>query len=233
MRFVAALAAAAFFAVSAAQAENAPADDRSQAIQQRFQQQIQPLIAKYCLRCHNADKMKSGIRVDQADGTLAGRRVFLWRDIREQVTDEAMPPEDEPQPSTEERQLLAAWVDDAVAMLRARKQANNGSVRRLTVSQYRNTLRDLLGLEDDLTETLPPEAISKEGFANNTQSMLLSPLLVEAYFNIAEQAIDRCLVDEQSPPEIQNFRMDLGKKINPEPCPDKLILGALSHLLEN
>lgn len=231
--FVAALATAAQSAGLAAQAQEASADDKSQVIQQRFQRQIQPLITKYCLRCHNADKMKSGIRVDQADGTLEGRRIFLWQGIREQVADEAMPPEDEPQPSAEERQLLAAWVDDAVAMVRARKQAKNGSVRRLTVSQYRNTLRDLLGLEDDLTETLPPEAISKEGFANNTQSMLLSPLLVEAYFNIAEQAIDRCLVDEQSPPEIQNFRMDLGRSINAEPCPDKLILGALSHLLKN
>ena len=32
------------------------------------------------------------------------------------------------------------------------------------VRQYRNTLRELLNLEDDLTEALPPEAISRDGY---------------------------------------------------------------------
>jgi len=159
--------------------------------------------------------------------------VFLWKDIRGQIADEAMPPADEPQPTAEERRLLTEWIDAAIGMARARKEDKLGSVRRLTVSQYRNTLRELLKLEDDLTDVLPPDAVSRDGFLNNAQTMSLSPLLVEAYFSIAEKALDRCIVDENSPPEIQNFRMDLGAKINPEPCPDKLILGALSHLLKN
>src|SRR5690242_12143246 len=159
----------------AQQAAPAPAlgADQAAAINQRFQQHIQPLLNKYCLRCHNADKMKSGIRVDNLDGMLAGRTPFLWKDIREQLADEAMPPDDEPQPTAEERQSLTQWIDDAIVMVRSRKQAKNGSVRRLTVSQYRNALGHLLGLDDDLTEVLPPEAISKEGFANNAQTMLL------------------------------------------------------------
>lgn len=231
------------FASSNASAQEAPAATDAAAsraappepvvIQQRFQTQIQPLIQTYCLRCHNADTMKSGVRVDQLDGMLEGRQAFLWKAIREQLNDEAMPPDEEPQPTADERRRLAGWFDDALTMVRSRKQPKNGSIRRLTVSQYRNTLRDLLKLEDDLTELLPPDAVSKEGFLNNSQTMLLSPLLVEAYFSIAEQALDRAIVDEASPPEIQNFRMELGEKINKAPCPDKLILGALSHLLEN
>ena len=63
--------------------------------------------------------------------------------------------------------------------------------------------------------------------------MVLSPLQVEAYFEIAEKALDLCIVDEQSKPVIQNFRVELGRKINPAPSPDKLVLGALSVLLEN
>ena len=114
-----------------------------------------------------------------------------------------------------------------------RDTQRNGSVRRLTVSQYRNTLRDLLKLDEDLTGALPPEGNGKDGFANNAQTMVLSPLQVEAYFDIAEKALDLCIVDEHSPPAIQNFRMDLGRQINPTPCPDKLVLGASSALLDN
>ena len=87
------------------------------------------------------------------------------------------------------------------------------------MAQYRNALRDLLGVEEDLT-ALPPDGVSKDGFVNNGQAMLLSPLLVETYFEIAERALDLAIVDPQAKPVIQNFRMDFGHEINPE-LPDR------------
>ncbi|HIA19295.1 MAG TPA: DUF1587 domain-containing protein, partial [Planctomycetaceae bacterium] len=213
--------------------ENPAVASKATAEEKSFQQQVQPLLKKYCLRCHNADKMKSGIRLDHLNGTLEDRQLFLWKEILEQVDDEAMPPSDELQPTAAQRQVLSKWIQQAMAAARARDSQRNGSVRRLTVAQYQNTLRDLLGLEDELTGVLPPDGVSREGFVNNGQTMLLSPLLIESYFNIAERALDLCIVDETSKPVIQNFRMDLGKAINPQPYPDKLILGANSHLLAN
>ena len=62
---------------------------------------------------------------------------------------------------------------------------------------------------------------------------MLSPLLVEAYFNIADKALDRTIVDVSREPVIQNSRVELGNDINPKPFKDKLILGALSRLLRN
>lgn len=201
--------------------------------QATFKATIQPLVQKYCQRCHNVDKMTSGIRVDQLDGSLEDRHLFLWKDILKQVDDEAMPPEDEPQPTVQERKQLVDWIEQALITARSRNTAKNGSVRRLTVAQYRNTLRDLLGLDDNVTDILPADGVSKDGFLNNGQTMELSPLLIEAYFEVAENALDRCVVDENSKPSIQKFRMDLGAGINPEPFPENLILGALNHLLPN
>jgi hypothetical protein len=210
-----------------------PAADSRAADEQTFREVVQPLFEKYCVRCHNADKRKSGIRVDQLNGSPEDRHLPLWKNILKQIDDEAMPPEDEPQPTAAERQALREWIPRVMNAALARNTAKNGSVRRLTVSQYGNTLKDLLGLEDDLTEALPPDGISKDGFANNGQTLLLSPLQVEAYFDIAEKALDLCIVDEHAKPVIQNFRMDLGQTINPQPCPDKLVLGANSFLLNN
>lgn len=208
-----------------------PVPDASAAQETTFREVVQPLVAKYCLRCHNADKMKSGIRVDQLNGSPEDKHLPLWKGILKQLEDEAMPPEKEPQPTADERKALLEWIPRIMNAAMARNTAKNGSVRRLTVAQFRNTLKDLLGLDDDLTEALPPDGISKDGFANNGQSLLLSPLQVEAYFNIAERALDLSIVDERAKPVIQNFRMDLGQAINPHPCPDKLILGANSFLL--
>lgn len=69
------------------------------AVDESFTQQVQPLLEKHCLRCHNADTMKSGIRVDQLDDSLQDQHLFLWRDIRKQIDELAMPPKDEEQPT--------------------------------------------------------------------------------------------------------------------------------------
>jgi len=213
--------------------ETKSADIAVTEIDNEFREFVQPLFKQYCLRCHNADQMKSGIRVDLLAGIPEDKHLFLWKDILKQVSDGAMPPDDEPQFDDNQKKRLTGWIQRAMNSAMARNTQRNGSIRRLTVSQYRNTLRDLLGLDEDLTEVLPPDAISKDGFANNGQSMVLSPLQVESYFDIAQKSLDLCIVDETTPPTIQTFRMDLGQKINPTPCPDNLILGANNHLLNN
>ena len=79
-------------------------------------------------------------------------------------SEEEMPPEDKLQPSQNERILLLNWIDQALEMARKRVRPKNGIIRRLTVAQYRNTIRDLLGIKEDLTGVLPPDAVSIDGF---------------------------------------------------------------------
>ena len=209
-------------------------DEAAAAVKRDFDETTKPLLAKYCIRCHNADNKESGIRVDQLDGSLAGRRPFLWEAIQKQVDTESMPPEDERQPTAREREQLSMWIKQAIVAVRSRPQPKNGSTRRLTIAQYRNTLRELLGIDDDLTDLLPPDTVSKDGFLNNSESMLLSPLLIEAYFEVAEKLLDRC--DRRSRHEADDSETSASNwagAINEKPFPDKLILGANSHLLAN
>ncbi len=206
-------------------------DDRT--LSRSFELHVKPFLKQYCARCHNVEKRTSGIRVDHLDPSLEDRHLKLWEGIRKQIASESMPPEDEPQPTVVERQQMNDWITQALAGARSRPTPKNGGARRLTVAQYRNTLRELLQIEDDLAEVLPPDAVSRDGFVNNQETLALSPLLLEAYFEIAEQALDRCIVDPNSRPTIQYFRVDLGAGINTAPCPDSLILGANSLLLDN
>lgn len=198
-----------------------------------FEQHVKPLLQRHCERCHNAEKLSSGIRVDHLDAQLEERHLKLWEGIRKQIVGRAMPPEDELQPTAMERERVLEWIQQGLDLARSRPVPKNGSVRRLTVAQYRNTLRELLLLEDDVADVLPPDAVSRDGFVNNQETLALSPLLLEAYFEIADKALSRCLVDPRKQPAIQNFRVELGAAINSEPCRDKLILGADSLLLNN
>ncbi len=202
-------------------------------LEKSFAQDVKPFLNHYCVRCHNPDKLKSGVRVDQLDAVLGDQHLRLWQQIQKQIGNGAMPPEDEVQPTDAERQRMVGWIQKGLEIARLRPTPKNGTTRRLTVSQYRNTLRELLLLEDDLTDSLPPDAVSRDGFLNNKETLHVSPLLLEAYYEIAEIALNRCLVDPSIKPTIQNFRVDLGLSINPQPCPDNLILGADSLLLGN
>jgi mono/diheme cytochrome c family protein len=198
-----------------------------------FDRDVKPFLKQNCVRCHNVDTAMSGVRVDQLDASLEDRHLHLWETIRKKVGDESMPPKGQPQPTGAERQRLLEWIGRSLDIARSRPAPKNGLVRRLTVAQYRNTLRELLHLEDDLTETLPPDAVSKDGFVNNKDTLQLSPLQLETYLDIAGEALERAIVDPASKPAIQAFRMDLGASINPSPFPEELILGANSLLLDN
>lgn len=202
-------------------------------IEEAFTKDAGPFLSKYCTECHNESDRESGVRVDDLDGLLADRTLILWESILRQVAEREMPPEDSPQPNADERKRFEDWLAKALDLARSRNVARNGSVRRLTVDQYRNALRELLMLEENLTDILPPDGVSKDGFTNNTATLMMSPLQLEAYFQIAEKALRLSVVDEDQPPTIQHFRMELGQGINSEPCPDNLILGANNLLLAN
>ena len=201
------------------------------ALRASFEQRIEPFLKKNCYLCHNTDTAISGVRLDQLDGSFEERRLRLWEVIRRQIGDKVMPPEGAPQPDGPERQAALDWITEALDAARSRPTPKNGNARRLTVPQYRNTLRELLLLDDDVTDTLPPDAVSEDGFVNSAETLDFSPLQMEAYLEIAADALSRSIVDPDSKPSIQNFRVDLGRSINPDPLPGKLILGANSHLL--
>ncbi|MFM7039927.1 MAG: DUF1592 domain-containing protein [Planctomycetaceae bacterium] len=200
---------------------------------ERFTKDIQPLLQLHCLRCHGADKAESGVRLDLLTPQPVERDLTLLKHVRRQIASGSMPPEDEPPLPPAARGLLENWIDGILLEAARRPPEKNGAMRRLTVAQYRNTLQDLLGLREDFTEVLPPDAPSRDGFTNNEQVLSLAPLQIESCFDIARQALDACLVDETTQPVIQSFRMDFGRGINQQPYPDQLILGANSELLPN
>ncbi|MBY0507100.1 MAG: DUF1592 domain-containing protein [Bryobacteraceae bacterium] len=217
----------------AAQFRATQAADTPNSLEPGFELSVKPLLQKNCAGCHNGDNPTAGVKVDQLDARLDDRHIRLWEGIRHRLNDGTMPPKGLPQPTPAQRQEAVAWITRGLEIARLRPAPKNGLVRRLTVAQYRNTLRELLSLEDDLTEIVPPDAVSADGFLNNKDTLQLSPLLLEAYFEIAEEALKRAIVDPGTKPKIQNFRVDLGSSINPKPLPEQLILGANSLLLDN
>ena len=209
------------------------ASDDATEVAVQFKQSVGPFLTKYCVECHNADVRESGIRVDQLDASYEDTTLKLWEAIEKLVQHEEMPPVDAQQPTAEERLRFLKDVQDAMGWARTREVKRNGNIRRLTVSQYARTLKELLGIAEELTGILPPDGISKDGFSNNSQTLQLNPLQLEAYLQIAERALELVMVDETAAPTVQTFQMEFGKGINSEPYRGELVLGALNQLLPN
>jgi hypothetical protein len=105
-------------------------------------------------------------------------------------------------PGGEEEGILKGWIQRLAKMsdgevasalkLHEEKAAGAGAarptsaLRRLTHSQYNNTVRDLLGDQSAPANQFPTEDFVN-GFKNQYQSQNLSPLLVEAYSAAAER----------------------------------------------
>jgi len=103
------------------------------------------------------------------------------------------------QPGTYDEQALVEWVrylaalpDATVAAARERIAASTAAstpdqlLKRLTHSQYNNTVRDLLGDYSRPADKFPPEDFVN-GFKNQVRTQGMPPLLAEAYGAAAEK----------------------------------------------
>ena len=97
-------------------------------------------------------------------------------------------------PGSDGAKLLADWVNYLAVVGQAfslpaereLKPKPSQSVRRLTHSQYNNTIRDLLGDPSRPAQRFPPEDFV-DGFKNQLRNQGMSPLLVESYSAAAEK----------------------------------------------
>jgi hypothetical protein len=166
-----------------------------------FEQKVQPLLKKYCNRCHNAKKTAGKIDIAQftaVDLLLKNRKD--WLKILEKLEDEEMPPE-EPLPTFDERRYLIEWVDHQINNIDWSKVKNAGHVAtaRLSREEYNNTMRDLLGVDLNPARELGDDAQGASGFNNDRDSLFLEPALLEKYIKAARQSIDQLITIADNP----------------------------------
>lgn len=72
---------------------------------------VRPLLDRYCIGCHGAEKAKGGIRLDLLSEQIdQGRDFETWLAVYQHLRNGAMPPEDESQPDELERSEAVDWI---------------------------------------------------------------------------------------------------------------------------
>ncbi|MDP3070316.1 MAG: DUF1592 domain-containing protein [Opitutaceae bacterium] len=148
-----------------------------------FRRDVQPLLAKYCYDCHGDSHAKGGVTLDDPK---ALRDSKLWASVLKNTRTQLMPPAEEAQPTPAELARLHTWIKrEAFGLDPAAPDPGRTAVRRLNRTEYRNTIRDLTGVDYDTAKEFPADDTG-HGFDNIADVLTISPMLLEKYLDAAQ-----------------------------------------------
>jgi hypothetical protein len=157
---------------------------------------VAPFVQKHCVQCHGEEKPKAGLSLHtftNEKAILKERK--LWDAALHLIESGEMPPAKQPRPTADEKAALVKTVRAIYAKADTGKPDPGRSlIRRLTRTEYGNTVRDLLQLDLDFKPEfeLPTDALT-HGFENNAEALTISPLLVDRYLVAAQMVAERAI----------------------------------------
>ncbi|MEI6715087.1 MAG: DUF1592 domain-containing protein [Verrucomicrobiota bacterium] len=176
------------FAVLLLAQTSAFAADTSGAI---LDQSQRTFLKEHCVECHGAEKQKGKLRLDDIFfGLDTVERADQWQKILNQVNSGEMPPDDAKQPGANLKADFLEALSQTLVKARHTLGDSRGKivVRRLNRREYKNTIRDLLGVEIDVRD-LPSDG-GAGTFDTVGSSLFMSSEQVEQYLALGRRALD-------------------------------------------
>jgi len=150
---------------------------------------------EYCVTCHNAEKQKGKVRLDDIAFTVDSvERADLWQKVLNSINSGDMPPEEERQPEAGAKTDFLDDLSRTLVTARGRLSDSGGNIamRRLNRREYKNTIRDLLGVDIPVRE-LPADG-GAGTFDTVGSSLFMSSDQFEQYLALGRQALDEHFV---------------------------------------
>jgi hypothetical protein len=161
--------------------------DKAQAV---LSNRHRPLLDSHCKSCHGPERQKGNFRVDDLPLEITSlESAERWQKVLNQLNSGEMPPEDKEQPPGPQK---ADFLDDlANVMVVARRNLadQKGAIimRRLNRREYRNTLRELLGVEINVSEL--PSDTGTGAFDTVGSNLFMSGNQFEQYQSLGREAL--------------------------------------------
>ncbi|MCY4507410.1 MAG: DUF1592 domain-containing protein, partial [Acidobacteria bacterium] len=160
---------------------------------------VAPLAEQYCFQCHGPQTQTAGIDL----ATLVTERPLVrnretWERVIEALDEGEMPPDGAPALPPEVRRRMAAMLHRDIEEFDYSTLDDPGFelMRRLTHTEYDNTIRDLFGVALNVTERFPDELTGSSGFDNSSNTLFRQPALMERYIAAAERVVELALPAE-------------------------------------
>ncbi|MDO8794808.1 MAG: DUF1592 domain-containing protein [Vicinamibacterales bacterium] len=162
-------------AAQAAQAPVAPAGAAHKA-----------LLDRNCITCHNErNKANAGrLALEGIDVSRPADRPEVWEKVISKLKAGLMPPAGRPRPESAARDAFVAYLEDELDRKAAASPdpGRTEAFHRLNRAEYQNAIRELFGLEMDVTPYLPADDASY-GFDNIAGVLKISQSRLEQYLS--------------------------------------------------
>jgi len=163
-------------------------------------------LNKYCATCHNEKVHAGGFALEKLNVDDPGADAAAWEKVVRKLRTGAMPPAGRPRPDAATYDAVASHFEaklDAAARINP-EPGRLPPFHRLTRTEYKNAIRDLLGLEDlskdvDLDLLLPADN-SSSGFDNIADLLFVSSTQLEQYLSAAQKLSAVAVGDRLRPP---------------------------------
>jgi hypothetical protein len=158
----------------------------------QFKEKIEPILVEKCYDCHGNGMNEGSVAFDgfESPEALIDDPQLWWRALR-MVRSKMMPPVDMPPLTDEEKLTLDTWIKDAAFGIDPHNpDPGHVTLRRLNRHEYRNTIRDLMGVDYDTLNDFPQDDTG-HGFDNIGSVLNVSPLLLEKYLGAAREIVTR------------------------------------------
>ena len=155
------------------------------------------LVKQYCIGCHN-DRAKAGtLSLASFDAAKAVDNAVIGEKMIRKLRLGMMPPPGARRPDPAVLASLAESLESRIDRA-ASLNPNPGRrpFQRMNRAEYARAINDLVGLDVDVAQYLPPDTIS-HGFDNVADVQTLSPTLMEGYLRAASQ-ISRLAVGDRN-----------------------------------
>ena len=155
-----------------------------------------PVLAKYCIGCHNDDDLAGGVSFKKIGRVEVGKNAKVWEAAARKLRAGLMPPKGEPRPDRAVLDSTASWAEHELDAAWARNP-NPGvkPLARLNRVEYASSIRDLLDYDADALAATLPADVSVGGFDNIAAALSVSPALLEGYALAAMQISRRAVGD--------------------------------------
>lgn len=166
---------------------------------------LQPMLESHCDECHDADTHKGGLDFTRLAWTPQNEEnVQQWIKVFDKVDRGEMPPSKKERPAPHlTRDFLGALRTELHHSTLERQQREGRVVRRrLSRTEYLNTIRDLLGVDAGLRELLPEDE-KEGGFENIGAALNLSEVHLDRYLQAADLALRQATVTNAPPPPVK------------------------------
>jgi hypothetical protein len=160
----------------------------------QFRKDVQPILTEFCYDCHADGANKGGVALDEfkSDQVLLEDHDLWWKALKN-LRANLMPPAKKPQPTDEQKRQIEQWIKTAVFGIDPNNpDPGRVTVRRLNRVEYRNTIRDLMGVDFDTEKEFPPDDAGR-GFDNIGDVLTLPPMLLEKYLAAARTVVTKAV----------------------------------------